>query len=72
MNTAIIEDDATSMKLARRGVQKWFQRLSVGRELQMIELKKEVNELAKLAGRTAPYDLSFLGTGASKPRADHD
>lgn len=37
-----------------------FHRLSVGRELQMIELKKEVNELARLAGRTPPYDLSRL------------
>jgi PAS domain S-box-containing protein len=37
-----------------------FHRLSVGRELQMIELKKEVNELARQAGRTPPYDLPFL------------
>jgi PAS domain S-box-containing protein len=37
-----------------------FHRLSIGRELQMIELKREVNELARLAGRTPPYDLSFL------------
>ena len=41
-----------------------FHRLSVGRELQMIELKKEVNELARLAGRTPPYDLSNLDKGA--------
>ncbi len=38
-----------------------FHRLSVGRELQMIDLKKEVNELAGQAGRTPPYDLAFLG-----------
>ncbi|MEN9574567.1 MAG: hypothetical protein RL514_2422 [Verrucomicrobiota bacterium] len=37
-----------------------FHRLSVGRELQMIDLKKEVNALAQQAGRTPPYDLSFL------------
>ncbi len=39
-----------------------FNRLSVGRELQMIELKKEVNEMARLAGRTPPYELTFLKT----------
>jgi PAS domain S-box-containing protein len=37
-----------------------FHRLSVGRELQMVDLKKEVNALATLAGRTPPYDLAFL------------
>lgn len=37
-----------------------FHRLSVGRELQMIDLKQEVNELSRLAGRPPPYDLSFL------------
>lgn len=37
-----------------------FHNLSVGRELQMVELKKEVNALARELGRAAPYDLSFL------------
>ena len=37
-----------------------FNRLSVGREKQMIELKQEINELARQAGRTPPHDLSFL------------
>jgi len=37
-----------------------FHRLSIGRELKMIELKKEVNELSKQTGGTPPYDLSFL------------
>ena len=37
-----------------------FHRLSVGRELQMIDLKKEINALAQQAGRTPPYGLSFL------------
>ncbi len=47
-----------------------FHRLSVGRELRMIELKREVNELAKLAGRTAPYDLSPPEQGAIKVGGD--
>ena len=37
-----------------------FHRLSVGRELQMVELKKQVNDLAKQAGQKPPYDLAFL------------
>ncbi len=37
-----------------------FHRLTVGRELQMIELKQEVNELARLAGLPPRHDLSFL------------
>ncbi|HUR41265.1 MAG TPA: PAS domain S-box protein [Verrucomicrobiae bacterium] len=37
-----------------------FHKLSVGRELQMIELKKEINALSRQAGQPEPYDLSFL------------
>lgn len=60
-----MSQDVTVRKQAEEAIQQRaaelerFHRLSVGRELQMIELKKEVNELAKLAGRTPPYDLSF-------------
>ena len=42
-----------------------FHRLSVGREIQMIDLKKEVNELAKQLGRLPPYDISFLDRAPS-------
>ena len=45
-----------------------FDRASVGRELEMIRLKGQVNALARERGREAPYDLSFLdppGTGAA-------
>ena len=35
-----------------------FNRLSVGRELKMIELKKEINELLREAGRTEKYKIS--------------
>lgn len=34
-------------------------RASTGRELRMIELKREVNALARELGRTPPYDLAF-------------
>lgn len=34
-----------------------FNRLTVGRELRMIELKREVNEMAQKAGIDPPYEL---------------
>lgn len=37
-----------------------FNRASVGRELDMIELKKEVNALSRELGREPPYSLRFL------------
>jgi PAS domain S-box-containing protein len=48
-----------------------FHRLSVGRELQMIALKREVNELARQAGRALPYDLAFLGSDATTENNGH-
>ena len=49
-----------------------FHRMSVGRELEMIELKKEVNELARLLGRTPPYDMSFLEKNPFKKGGNYD
>ena len=34
-------------------------RLFVGREDKMIELKREINEMARAAGKPEPYELSF-------------
>ncbi len=62
----ILVTEVTVIKRAAEALKKradeleQFHRLSVGREWQMIELKKEVNELARRAGQTPPYDLSFL------------
>lgn len=36
-----------------------FNRLAVGREMRIIELKKQVNTLSTELGRPQPYDLSF-------------
>jgi hypothetical protein len=36
-----------------------FNRLAVGREQRMIELKRQVNELSEKLGREPPYDVSF-------------
>ena len=38
-----------------------FNRLAVGRELRMIELKRQINELSEQLGKEPPYDLSLLG-----------
>ncbi len=62
-----IASDITERKAAEEVVKKRgaelerFHRLSVGRELQMIELKKQVNQLAGEAGQKPPYELAFLG-----------
>jgi PAS domain S-box-containing protein len=37
-----------------------FNRATIGRELDMIELKKQVNELCRQVGREPPYSLAFL------------
>lgn len=37
-----------------------FNRITVGREMVMIRLKRQVNELAQELGREPPHDLSFV------------
>jgi len=37
-----------------------FNRLAVGRELRMVELKRQINALSEQLGKEAPYDLSIL------------
>jgi sensor domain CHASE-containing protein len=46
-----------------------FNRLAVGREMRIIELKRKVNDMAQKAGQVPPYDLTFLqdeGNGVDK------
>jgi len=38
-----------------------FNRAMVGRELDMIELKRQVNDLCRQLGRVPPFDLGFAG-----------
>jgi FixJ family two-component response regulator len=47
-----------------------FNRLTVGRELRMIQLKREVNEMAGKAGIEPPYDLSGMEEQAAGGQAD--
>jgi PAS domain S-box-containing protein len=78
VGTASIGEDITEREradavLARRAAElERFHRLSVGRELQMIALKKQVNALAVQAGQAAPYDLAFLGAGAAADLGKRD
>ncbi|MEW5770079.1 MAG: PAS domain S-box protein [Pseudomonadota bacterium] len=61
-----VTTDITARKVAeaelkeRNAELERFNRATVGRELDMIELKKQVNELARALGREAPYPLDFL------------
>ncbi len=61
-----IARDITAVKAAetelraRNAELERFNRAGIGRELDMIELKKQVNELSRQLGREAPYPLAFL------------
>jgi hypothetical protein len=44
-----------------------FNRATVGRELAMIELKKQVNAQSEELGRDAPYPLAFLPDRDRRP-----
>lgn len=49
-----------SAELAERNAElERFNRATVGRELDMIELKKQINALSRELGQTPPFDLSF-------------
>jgi len=74
---ASIGEDITERKKAeevlkqRAAELERFHRLSVGRELQMIELKKQINELAQQAGQRPPYELAFLTSEPVRTNPDH-
>ena len=49
-----------------------FNRATIGRELDMIELKKRINELSRELGREPPYALNFLNPGPDENAASHE
>ena len=49
-----------------------FNLASIGRELDMIELKKQVNALSGELGRTPPYSLAFLDAVEEQPPKGND
>lgn len=48
-----------------------FNRAMIGRELDMVELKRQINELSKILGREPPYDLDFLDQTSGKDKSSH-
>ncbi len=46
-----------------------FNQAAVGRELRMVELKRQVNELCRQMGKPAPYPLDFAEAGAQPSAA---
>ena len=49
-----------------------FNRAMIGRELEMIRLKREVNKLATALGQRPPYDLAALDDPAAVPTTQKD
>ncbi|QFY88019.2 PAS domain S-box protein [Magnetovirga frankeli] len=49
-----------------------FNRAMVGRELEMIRLKQEVNQLSQELGHAEPYDLSFAESAKTEGAAPGD
>ncbi|HTD27925.1 MAG TPA: PAS domain S-box protein [Xanthomonadaceae bacterium] len=73
IGTASIGEDITQRKAAEEVLIQHtaelerFHRLSVGRELQMVELKKQINESARQAGQAPPHNLAFLDPKPARP-----
>lgn len=65
----ITERKLAELELRRRNEElERFDRAAVGREQRMIDLKREVNALARELGRAPPYDLGFVAdTGKAEP-----
>ena len=74
---AVIEDTSERMaaeeELRRRNEElERFDRASTGREVEMIGLKRQVNELSSRLGLAPPHDLSFLGEAGQGTRHEGD
>lgn len=48
-----------------------FNRATIGRELDMLELKKRINALNRELGRPPPYSLDFLDSGPDRSEIPH-
>ncbi len=57
--SAIVEQRARELARSNAELER-FNRLAVGREKRIIQLKRQINKLADEAGKVPPYDLSFL------------
>jgi len=58
-----------TQELAQRNAElERFNRATVGRELDMIALKQQVNELSRQLGQEPPYPLAFLDALPIQPK----
>ncbi|MFZ5484309.1 MAG: PAS domain S-box protein [Pseudomonadota bacterium] len=70
----VVLTDITALKRAEQDLRQrnseleQFNEASIGRELRMIELKREINALASELGRPAPYALDFAEPPAEAPK----
>ena len=68
--------DITELKMAlvelqqRNDELERFNLVTVGRELDMISLKQQINALSRQLGQEPPYPMSFLDTPPEQPRED--
>lgn len=62
LRVAVVELQRRNDELER------FNRVTVGRELDMISLKQQINALSRQLGREPPYPLSFLDTPSAQPQ----
>ncbi len=62
LRSALVELQQRNDELER------FNRVTVGRELDMISLKQQINALSRQLGREPPYPLSFLDTPPEQPQ----
>lgn len=67
----ISEQKAAERQIDRLADIERFYRLAQGREARILELKREVNELAVAAGRAAPYTTSLVETSGDHAMDDH-
>jgi PAS domain S-box-containing protein len=64
--------EKASKELAEKvGELEQFNRLTVGREMMMIELKRQINKLCEKYGEKQPYDLSVIRTEQGETEIAH-
>ena len=78
IGVVVLSRDITERKQAEEELKQRMEELerfnhaTVGRELRMVELKKEVNELSLRLGRPAPYQVDFNNKGHQTGTPEED
>lgn len=69
----VLSRDITARKLAELELLRNYEALerfntaAVGREMQMVALKRQINDLSRQLGQEPPFDLSFVDTAGGNP-----